>query len=89
MKCEAIHCFDRATVRFAFYPESFDGPRILGEIAADALQDLFGAEGGPESLLEACQANFDVIEAMAVERYSRSPGHAVFLETDDFSCTLG
>jgi len=32
MQCEAVYCFDRASVRFAIYPYDFDGPRILGEL---------------------------------------------------------
>lgn len=88
MKCEAIHCFDRATVRFAIYPEGLDGPRILVEISEDALRDIFGARGGPESLLAACQANFEVIETVAVDRHHLRPGAGICLEIADFSQVL-
>jgi len=33
MTCEAIFCFDTATVRFAIYPDGFEGPRIVAQIA--------------------------------------------------------
>lgn len=85
MKCEAIHCFDRGTVRFAIYPEGLDGPRILAEISEDALRDLFGAKGGPKSLLDACQTHFDLIEQVAVERHRRRPAMPIQLEASDFS----
>ena len=67
MSCEAIYCSDRATVRFAIYPDGFDGPRILAEISEDALRDLFGAHAGSDSLLQACQLHFGLIEAVALE----------------------
>jgi hypothetical protein len=88
MSCEAIYCFDRRSVRFAIYPAGFDDSRVLAEISEDALRDLFGARGGPETLLRACALHFDIIEAIAVERYRRQPYRAVYLRTSDFSCAL-
>lgn len=85
MKCEAIHCFDVATVRFAIYPDGYDGPRILAEISEDALRDLFGARGGGDSLVGACEANFDLIEAQALVRHRAAPLKAVKLCTSDFA----
>jgi hypothetical protein len=84
MNCEAIHCFDMATVRFAIYPDGLDGPRILAEISEDALRDLFEAGGGGESLVRACQTHFDLIEAMAVARHRCDPLKAVTLGIEDF-----
>jgi hypothetical protein len=88
MRCEAIHCFDRKSVRFATYPAGFDGPRVLAEICEDALRDLFGAQGGPDTLLEACALHFDIIEAIALERYGRKPYTGVYLRTADFLCAV-
>ena len=85
MNCEAIHCFDTATVRFAIYPDGLDGPRIIGQITEDALRDLFGARGGGDSLVDACQSNFDYIEARALERFRVAPSRAVTLTTKDFT----
>ena len=85
MNCEAIHCFDTATVRFAIYPDGFDGPRILAEITENALRDVFGARSGPDSLLKACERHFALISATALERYRLKPTQAVELETRDFA----
>ncbi|WP_162566784.1 hypothetical protein [Variovorax sp. SRS16] len=84
MTCEAIHCFDTATVRFAIYPDGFDGPRIIAEISEDALRDLFGARGGGNSLVDACKLHFSLIEARAVERYRSAPSRPVVLAITDF-----
>lgn len=32
MACEAIYLHQTATVKFAVYPDGFDGPRIAAEI---------------------------------------------------------
>jgi hypothetical protein len=85
MTCEAIHCFDTATVRFAIYPDGFDGPRILAEIDEDALRDLFGARGGGNSLVDACKLHFSLIEARAVQRYRAAPSKPVTLAIVDFA----
>ncbi|MEJ8827261.1 hypothetical protein WKW80_35670 [Variovorax humicola] len=85
MICEAVHCFDRATVRFAIYPDGLDGARILGEITEDALRDLFGARGGPDSLLEACERHFELIAAIALEQHRLKPRQSTKLETMDFA----
>ncbi|MDM0029071.1 hypothetical protein [Variovorax saccharolyticus] len=75
-------------MRFAIYPAGLDGPRVLAEISEDALRDQFGATGGPETLLEACQANFELIEEIAVERHRRHPACPIQLEIADFCCVL-
>lgn len=85
MKCEAIHCFDKASVRFAIYPDGLDGPRILAEISEDALRDLFGGRGRGDSLVHACQLHFDVIEAKALLRHRVEPSKPVKLDTRDFA----
>ena len=85
MTCEAVHCFDKASVRFAMYPDGIDGPRLLGEISEDALRDVFGARGNGDSLVAACKAHFDVIEACALARFRRQPQGTLDLVTDDFS----
>ena len=78
MICEAVHCFDTATVRFAIYPDGLDGPRILGEIAEDALRDVL--QRGPDSLMEACERHFELIAAVALQRHHLAPRRAVNLK---------
>lgn len=85
MKCEAIHCFDKATVRFAVYPDGFEGPRVLAEVSDDALRDVFGARGGADSLLQACREHFYLIEAKAVRRFRQDPAKPILLDTRDLS----
>jgi len=85
MTCEAIYCFDTAAVRFVIYPEGGDGPRILAEVSEHALRDLFGARGGAQSLLVACQEHFALIEAEAVRAYRQGRTKAVRLETRDLA----
>jgi hypothetical protein len=84
MYCEATHCLDSETVRFAIYPDGFDGPRVLARVSDEALHALFGAHRDEASLIDACAAYFDVIEAKALERHRASPAIAVELETTDF-----
>jgi len=85
MRCEAIHCFDKGTVRFAIYPEGMDGPRILAEISEDALRDLFGARGAGESLVQACELHFGAIEPRALQCYHDHPRQPVMLQSEDFA----
>jgi hypothetical protein len=84
MQCEAIHCLDTETVRFAIYPDGFDGPRIMARITDDALHALFGANGDETSLLDACEAHFSVIEAKALALHRASPSVPVTLAGTDF-----
>ena len=84
MNCEAIHCPDSGTVRFAIYPDGFDGPRIIARISERALCERFGAETNEASLISACQANFGLIEAKALARYAVRPEVAVLLAPADF-----
>jgi hypothetical protein len=85
MECDPIYCFDRASVLFAVYPEGSGGPRVVGEISEDALRDVFGAQGGGDSLVEACQRHGDVIEEAALRHFRRTPNAPVRLTTHDFS----
>ena len=84
MFSEAIHCSDTETVRFAIYPDGFDGPRIIARISDDALHEVFEAPLDDASLAAACQSHFDRIEAKALERYHAAPQTAVLLESADF-----
>ncbi|MEJ8811417.1 hypothetical protein WKW77_10100 [Variovorax ureilyticus] len=84
MFSEAIHCRDTETVRFAIYPDGFDGPRIIARISDSALHDIFEAPRDDASLAAACQAHFGRIEAKALERHHAAPQTAVLLETADF-----
>ncbi|SEA51095.1 hypothetical protein [Variovorax sp. YR216] len=86
MFSEAIHCRDTETVRFAIYPDGFDGPRIIARISDDALHQIFAAPRDDASLAAACQAHFSRIEAKALERHHAAPQTAVLLDTVDF-CT--
>ncbi len=85
MFSEAIHCSDTESVRYAIYPDGFDGPRIIARISDDALHDVFGARRDDASLVAACQAHFDRIEGIALERYHAAPMIPVVLEAVDFS----
>ena len=87
MNCEAIHCPESETVRFAIYPDGFDGPRIIARVSDEALYELFGATGDEASLIEACETHFDVIEAKALARHRAAPVTAVTLDTADFLST--
>jgi hypothetical protein len=84
MYCEAIHCPDTETVRFAIYPDGFDGPRIIAHVSVEALLELFGAADDEESLVETCDAHFDVIEEKALARHRAAPVIPVILDTADF-----
>ena len=84
MFSEAIHCRDTETVRFAIYPDGFDGPRIIARISDGALHGIFGAPLDDDSLAAACQAHFGEIEAKALEHHHAAPQTAVLLEAADF-----
>jgi hypothetical protein len=84
MNCEATHCLDWETVRFAIYPDGFDGPRIIARVSDGALHALFGARRDEASLIDTCEAYFDVIEAKALQRHRAAPSTAVELDTGDF-----
>jgi hypothetical protein len=84
MHCEGVHCPDSETVRFAIYPDGLEGARILARIRDDALHDLFGAHDDEDSLLAACSAHFDTIEAMALARHRAAPAKPVMLDLADF-----
>ena len=84
MNCEAIHCPDSGTVRFAIYPDGFDGPRIIARISEHTLHQSFGADADERSLIGACQAHFGIIEATALAHYAATPQVPVLLAPDDF-----
>ena len=84
MNCEAIHCPDTGTVRFAIYPDGFDGPRIIAHISERTLHQRFGADPDEASLLGACQAHFGLIEAKALANYAATPEIPVLLAPADF-----
>ena len=84
MHFEGIHCFDTASVRFAFYPDGDDGARILGEISEATLRDVWGAPRCDEGLITVCKSNFDAITTRAITRYRADPGHAIVLHPGDF-----
>ena len=85
MTSDAIYSFDRANFLFAIYPKGSAGPRILAEISEDALRDIFGAQGGGDSLVAACLEHFDQIEEAALHHYQHDPKKPVMLETSDFA----
>jgi len=86
MNCEAIHCPDTGTVRFAIYPDGFDGPRIIARISERALRERFGADADADeaSLIGACQAHFGLIETQALANYAATPAVPVLLTPADF-----
>jgi hypothetical protein len=84
MNCEAIHCPESGSVRFAIYPDGFDGPRIIARISERALRQRFGADTDEASLLGACQAHFGLIEAKALASYAARPQVPVLLVPGDF-----
>lgn len=83
MTCQAIHCYDRACVRFAVYPEGPEGPRVLAEVPDDALRHAFGARGGPDSLVQSCEQNIDALEERVIRRFRLDPRQPVLLGTRD------
>lgn len=92
MSCEAIFCFDIAMVRFAIYPDGFEGPRIVAQIAESALRDHFGARGGGESLVKAYDRHSREIDAKALKHYLSTPASFIVLQTADFDrreCLVG
>ncbi len=87
MNCEAIHCAETKTVRFAIYPDGLDGARIIAHISEAALRGL--AEDFDGDLTQACESHFDCIEAKALERYRAEPSAPIVLDADDVSsCAL-
>jgi hypothetical protein len=82
---DEIYCFDRASVLFAIHPQGSGGPRVVAEISEDALRDVFGAQGGGDSLVEACQTHFDRIEEAALRHQREDPEKPVMLGIGDFS----
>jgi hypothetical protein len=88
MSNEAIYLFDRAAVRFAFYPDGAGGPRVLGEVSEDALRAVFGARGGVNTLLQAFHANCELIATVAAEIHRALPARAIHLTAADFRIGL-
>lgn len=84
MNFEGIHCFDTASVRFAFYPEGPAGPRVIAQISEETLRDEFGVREMGEGLLDACRRHFYVIEPTAIARYRAMPRALVTLTLEDF-----
>lgn len=84
MSCEAIFCYDTATVRFAIYPDGLDGTRVISQISEHALRDYFGARGGSESLIEAYARHAAEIDLVAIERYRSAPSQSIVLQPADF-----
>ncbi|WP_295984069.1 hypothetical protein [uncultured Variovorax sp.] len=81
---EGIYCFDTASVRFAFYPDGPEGPRVLAQISEETLHDEFGVREMGERLLGACRDHFHAIEPAAVARYRATPDRAITLTFRDF-----
>jgi hypothetical protein len=83
MNCEAIHCDDTKTVRFAIYPDGLDGPRIMAHVSEAALRDLCDNADPDPDLTLTCEAYFDCIEAKALERYRAAPSMPIVLGPAD------
>ena len=85
LHCEAIHCIDTKTVRFAIYPDGLDGPRITAHISEAALRGLSDSPDDSADLTETCEAHFACIEAKALERYRAAPSKPILLGPADVS----
>ncbi|HJS05131.1 MAG TPA: hypothetical protein VJ832_16740 [Variovorax sp.] len=89
MICEAIHCAETKTVRFAIYPDGLDGPRIMAHVSEAALRGLCDSPGEDPDLTTTCEAYFDCIEAKALERYRAAPSKPIVLGPADLrECAL-
>lgn len=89
MTCEAIYFPESGTVRFAIYPDGFDGPRIMARIQDRALRQRFGASADDgKSLIGACEAHFNLIECCALARYALAPQVPVLLGPSDFELPI-
>jgi hypothetical protein len=84
MRFEGIYCFDRGVVRFAIFPTGANGPRVLADISEEALTDVFKVKGGGDSWLQGCAANFEVIAAAAIKKWTDDPHTELRLEPPDF-----
>jgi hypothetical protein len=80
MPSEAVYFSTRATVRFAIYPQGFEGPRVLAEISVGTLRDVFGARGDGDSLIYTYRVHFAKIQIKALTRYWRDPAIPVLLD---------
>lgn len=85
MNCEAIHCADTKTIRFAIYPDGLDGPRIMAHVSEAALRDLCENPDPDPDLTRTCEAYFACIEAKALERYRAAPSVPIVLGSADLS----
>jgi len=85
MKFEGIYCFDSASVRFAFYPDGPEGPRVIVQISEETLHDEFGVREIGDRLLDACREHYQAIEPAAVALYRAAPRHCITLTLDDFA----
>ncbi len=85
MTREAIFCFDTATVRFAIYPDGFDGARVIAQISEFPLRDLFGADGGGDTLIAAYDRHAQAIDAAALRCYRADTRKPIVLQTADFA----
>ena len=82
---EGIHRIDTASVRFAFYPDGYDGARILGDISENTLRDIWGAHMCEQGLIELCTQNFELIETMAIAAYRTDSTRPIVLSVSDFN----
>lgn len=87
MPTEAFHTPARKTVRFAIYPDGFEGPRISAEITECALCEIYGSNDSVDDLIACYRANFVEIQMIALKRHHRSPSVAICLEKEDFQET--
>ena len=83
MKCEAIHCADTKTIRFAIYPDGLDGPRIVAHVSEAALLGLCASPDPNPDLTITCEAYFACIAAKALERYRAKPYMPILLGPAD------
>ena len=84
MASEATYTSETRTLKFAIYPDGFDGPRILAVIAADVMHERFGAQEGSSAMVTAYESSRELIDAEALGRYRDDPSTPVELTSRDF-----
>ena len=85
MKCEAVHCQDRRTVRFAVYPDGFEGPRILAEVTEEFLWAMSGRHMDSDALVRVCEQNFESLERLVIRRFRLDPRQRMLVGVKDLA----
>jgi len=84
MMAQATYRYDTATVQFAIYPHGPESAPVIAEITESALRALFGAKGGPSSLVKAYEDASDAINGVALSHFNAAPERSVVLKISSF-----